>query len=56
MLGLQREPIHAKFEHGITAQAVRIIAVRIARRDLVDALGQEVMEGMVDIGLMALVT
>ena len=56
MLWRQGEPIHPKFAHGGMAHAVGIIAVRIACSDVVDTLGQEVLQGMVDIGRMALVT
>jgi hypothetical protein len=55
VLRLQRQPIHAEFEHGVTAQAVRIITVRIAGGDLVDALGQQVPQGMSNIGLMSFI-
>jgi hypothetical protein len=46
---LQREPLHAQFKQGIVAEAIGIIAVGIAGGDVIDPLGEEVTQGMVDI-------
>jgi len=42
-------------EPRIVPEAIGVIPIRIARGNLVDALGQEVSQGMIDIGQMALV-
>jgi hypothetical protein len=53
--GIEREAFHAHLKQGIVPETVRIIAVGIAGGDLIDPLGQEVPERMVNIGWMACV-
>ena len=47
-------PLETEFEEGVTAEAIGIIPVRIPRRDLIDALGQQVPQWMINVGLVAL--
>jgi hypothetical protein len=56
LCGLQGQPLDAKLEQGIMTQAVGIVAVGIARGDLIDPLGQEVPQWMGDVRRVALVT
>jgi hypothetical protein len=44
---------HTQLKQGITTEAVGIIAVRIAGGDLIDPLGQEVAQGVINVGWMA---
>jgi hypothetical protein len=44
-----------ELEHRIVPEAIGVIPIRIARGDLVDPLGQEVPQGMINIGQMALI-
>ena len=53
--GLQGGPLHAELKQGVVPETIGIIAIRIPGGDLIDTLGQEVTEGMVDIGRMPLV-
>jgi hypothetical protein len=53
--GIQRAAFHAQLQQGIIPQTVGIIAVRIARGALIDALREEVPEGMGNIRRVALV-
>src|SRR5215471_6075082 len=53
---IERYAFHTQLKHGIIPEAVRIIAVRIAGGNLVDTLGEEVPERMVNIRRVALVT
>ena len=53
--GSKGQPLHAELKHGVMPEAIGIIAVRIARGDLIDTLGQEVPQGMVNIGRMPLI-
>lgn len=39
---VQGRPLYPEFEHGVTAEAMGVIGVRIPRGDLIDALGQQV--------------
>ena len=42
LLGVQGGPLDTAFEEGIAAEAIGIVSVRIPRRNLIDALGQQV--------------
>lgn len=53
---IERYAFNTQLKHGIIPEAVRIIAVRIAGGNLVDTLGEEVPERMVNIRRVALVT
>ena len=53
--GLQGEPLHAELKQGVVPETIGIIAIRIAGGDLIDTLGEEVTERMMNIGRMALV-
>ena len=46
----QGRPLHAELKQGVMTEAVGIIAVRIAGGDLRDTLGEEVAQGVVNIG------
>jgi hypothetical protein len=52
---IKRDAFDAQLEHGIVPETIGIIAIRIARRDLIDALGEEVSKRMVNIRGMAFV-
>ena len=52
---IERYAFHAQLKHGIVPETIGIIAVRIAGGDLIDALGEEVPQRMVNIRRMALV-
>jgi hypothetical protein len=54
--GIKRDPFHTQLKHGIVPKTIGIIAVRIAGGDLIDALGKEVPERMIDLRWVALVT
>jgi hypothetical protein len=45
----RREAFHAQLKHGIVPETVGIIAISIARGNVIDALGEEVTERMVNI-------
>jgi hypothetical protein len=53
LLWSQWGALHAQLKQGIATKAVGIIAVRIARGDLIDTLGQEVAQGVINVGRMA---
>src|SRR5262245_47004884 len=53
--GIEWSAFHTELKHGIVPETIRIIAIRIAGGDLIDTLGEEVTERMVDIRRMALV-
>ena len=53
LLRVQGAPLDPEFEERVTAETVGVIPVRIARGDLIDALGQEVPQWMINIGLGA---
>ena len=55
LLWLQGRPLNAQLKHGVVPETIGIIAVGIPGGDLIDTLGQEVTEGVVDIGWMPLV-
>jgi hypothetical protein len=42
--GLQGGPLHTELKQGVVPETIGIIAIRIPRSDLVDTLGQEVLE------------
>src|SRR5262249_46796628 len=52
---IKRDTFDAQLEHGIVPETLGIIAIRIARRDLIDTLGEEVSKRMVNIRGMAFV-
>ena len=54
--GIERDAFDTQLKHGIVPETVRIIAVRIAGGDLIDTLGEEVPEWMVNIRWVTLVT
>ena len=45
---IERDAFDAQLEHGIVPETIGIIAIRLARRDLIDALGEEVPKRMVN--------
>jgi hypothetical protein len=53
--GLQGGPLHAELQPGGVPETLGIIASRRPRGALVDTLGQEVSEGVIDRGLRSLV-
>jgi hypothetical protein len=53
--GVQGGPLDTEFEEGIAAEAIGIVSVRIPRRNLIEALGQQVAPWMVYVGLVALI-
>ena len=53
---IQGPPLHPELEYGVMAETIGVIGVRIPRSDLIDALGEEVSQTMVDIGRMAFIT
>ena len=53
--GLQGGPLHTELKQGVVPETIGIIAVRIPGGNLIDTLGQEVTERVVDIGRMPLV-
>jgi hypothetical protein len=55
LCGLQRGPLHAELQQGVVPETIGIIAIRIPRSDLVDTLGQELPEGVINIGLLPLI-
>ena len=52
---LKRDAFDAQLEQGVMPQAIGIIAVRIPRSDLIEALREEIAERMIDIGGVTLV-
>lgn len=52
---VERQARCAYLEHWIAAQAVRVVTIFVATRDLVDALPQNIVVRMVDVTLMAAV-
>ena len=54
--GIERDAFDTQLKHGIVPETVRIIAVRIAGGDLIETLGEEVPERMVNRRWVALVT
>jgi len=54
LLGVQGRPLNAEFEQGVPTEAIGIVPIRISRSDLIDALGQEVTQRVVNRGLMPL--
>jgi hypothetical protein len=55
VLRVQGASLDPEFEHGVMAETIGVIGVRVTRGDLINALSQKVPQGMVNIGLMALV-
>ena len=52
----QGRPLYPEFEYGVTAETIGVIGVRIPGGDLIDTLGEEVAQRMVDVGLMTFIT
>src|SRR5918994_6222113 len=52
---IKRDTFHTQFKHGIVPETVRIIPISIARSNLIDPLGEEVAQRVVDIRRMAFV-
>ena len=52
---VQGWPLHAEFQHRVTAETLGVIGVRIPRGELRDTLGEEVPSGMIHRGRMALI-
>ena len=52
---VQGRPLHTALEHGVVPETLGIMAVRIPGGDLIETLGQEVPERVVDRGRMSLV-
>src|SRR5215217_713525 len=53
--GVQGRPLHAELKHGVVSETIGIMAVRIPGSDLIDTLGEEITERVVDIGWVPLV-
>ena len=53
LLWSQREALYTELKQRIAPAAVGVMAVRIARGDLLDTLGQEVVQGVINVGGMA---
>ena len=43
---------YAQAKHGVMAQAVAVIAILVSRGDLIDALFEDVVQGMADVARM----
>jgi hypothetical protein len=54
--GIKRDAFHTPLEQGVMPQTIRIIAICISRRHLIDPLRKAIAEGMVNRGRMARVT
>jgi hypothetical protein len=54
-LGVQGRPLETECDEGIPAEAMGIVSVRIPRRDLRDAVGQQVVQWMIYVGLVTLI-
>jgi hypothetical protein len=54
LLGVQGGPLDTECEEGSAAEAIGIVSVRIPRRNLLEAWGQQVAQWMVYVGLVAL--
>src|SRR5262249_40689263 len=52
LLGSQGEVLHAQLKQRVVTEAVGVIAVRIAGGELIDTLGQEVAQGVINVGGM----
>ena len=52
---VQGTPLHPEFEHGVMAEVIGVIRIRISRSKLIDALGQQVPQGMINIGLVSFI-
>jgi hypothetical protein len=52
---LQGAALEPEFEQGVTAQTIGVVAVGIARGNLIDTLGEEVPQRMINIGRMPLI-
>lgn len=55
VLGLQGTPLYPQFEHRVMAEMIGVIGIGIARGDLINALSQQVPQGMINRGLMPFV-
>jgi hypothetical protein len=55
LLWLQGAPFDPQFEHGVMAEVIGVIRVRISWSKLIDALGQQVSQGMINIGLVSFI-
>jgi hypothetical protein len=53
LLWSQWEALYAQLKQRVSTEAVGIIAVRIASGDLIDTLGQEVAQWVINVGGMA---
>ena len=53
---LQGDPLYTELQHGVVPKAIGIVAVGIPAGDLIETLGEEVAEGMIDIRRVAPVT
>ena len=53
---LPGDPLYTELKHGVVPKAIGIVAVGIPAGDLIDTLGEEVAEGMIDIRRVAPVT
>jgi hypothetical protein len=53
---IQGRPLHPEFEQGVPAETIGIIGIRIPCGDLIDALGAEVSQRMINRGLMPFIT
>src|SRR5437016_3954397 len=55
LLVVQGRPLNTEFEQGVPAEAIGVVPVHIPRSNLIDALGQQVTQRVVNIGLMPLI-
>jgi hypothetical protein len=53
---LQGAAFEPEFDQGGTAETIGVVAVGLARGNLIDTLGEEVPQRMINIGLMPLIT
>jgi hypothetical protein len=52
LLWSQGEVLHAQLKQRVATEAVGVMAVRIAGGELIDTLGQEVAQGVINVGGM----
>ena len=52
LIGIKGLSAYAQAKHGITAQAVAVIAILVSGGDLIDALFENVVQGMGDVARM----
>jgi hypothetical protein len=55
LLRIQGGTLHPEFAHGVTAEMIGVIGIGISRGDLINALGQQIPQGMVNRGGVPLI-